>query len=119
MSGLLYALVAALAPPGLSFGVGRAVLRASRRRALQDWFAVAVLDTVAFPLLTGSWPGCAGSIASALVAAAAWWWDRHRRDPAKRSIGGRAKALRDALVRKVRQAAKPRPVPRPAPGGAR
>ena len=50
------------------------------------------------------------------------WW-RNRRNRKRRKVaallGAKSRALRDALVRKAREAAKPKPVLRPVPGGAR
>lgn len=45
-------------------------------------------------------------------------WRKIRRRIAA-SLGAKSRALRDALVKRARQAARPRPVLRPAPGGAR
>jgi hypothetical protein len=49
----------------------------------------------------------------------AWiWWRRRRRDRAPRSYGAKTRALLAAVVAKLRETLKPRPVLRPAPGGA-
>lgn len=84
----------------------------------------------------------AGAIANALVAVAmaalhayplagffalaaalfAWaWWRKRKRKRRKRSpkaLGAKSRALIAALVRRAREAARPRPVLRPQPGGA-
>jgi hypothetical protein len=83
------------------------------------------------------WVGLVAAIATAAVFAAlghlgpalffagevisfAWWlWRNRKRDRAASLIGEKTRALRDALVRRAREAAKPRPVLRPQPGGVR
>lgn len=70
--------------------------------------------------LTGDWPEAVVSVA--LAAAVLWFWRwlrRKRKDRAPRALGDESRLLVAALVRKVRQVAKPRPVLRPAPGGVR
>lgn len=57
--------------------------------------------------------------AAYLTGALAFWWWRRRRDRMKAALGAKSRALRDALVRRAREAARPRPVLRPSPGGAR
>jgi hypothetical protein len=49
------------------------------------------------------------------------WWRGHRKDRRKAldAIGAKSRALRDALVRRAREAARPRPVLRPQRGGVR
>ena len=70
--------------------------------------------------IKGDWTDAAFSVALAIFILWFWWWLRRRRkDRAPLAIGAKTKAARDALVRKAREAAKPRPVLRPAPGGAR
>ena len=59
-----------------------------------------------------------GSAVSLAVAVALWWYRRRRRDPAARQFGAKSRALVAALVDRAREAAKPRRVLRPAPGGA-
>ena len=58
-----------------------------------------------------------------LTALNAWnWWDcrrKKRRKRAPRAYGAKSRALIAALTAKARAAAKPRPVLRPVPGGAR
>jgi hypothetical protein len=56
-----------------------------------------------------------GALISALVALAIWWWRRRKRRNVAALIGAKSRALRDAIVRKAREAARPRPVLRPAP----
>lgn len=66
--------------------------------------------------------GWAAPVHGVLAAANAWsWWHDRRSRRGKRAdglIGEKSRALLAALVRKAREAAKPRPVFRPAPGGA-
>lgn len=71
-------------------------------------------------LLRGQWEGV--EISGAAVVIIAWHiWRRHRRErkQAAELIGAKSRAIRDGLVRRMREVAKPGPVLRPSPGGAR
>lgn len=93
-----------------------ATLRGPRNLIL----GAALLSFAASALLAGDWPGVATRGTLAAVVLWDWWHTRRKRkDRAPLALGAKGKALRDALVRKAREAAKPRPVLRPAPGGAR
>ena len=71
-------------------------------------------------LMRAQWGSAAWSFALAMFFAWLAWkrWRRHRKRAAA-LLGAKSRALRDALVRKAREAAKPRPVLRPVPGAAR
>lgn len=61
-------------------------------------------------------------IALAQAGIGLWLWWRNRRKDRKRALaalGYKALVAKAALVRKAREAAKPRPVLRPVPGGVR
>lgn len=66
--------------------------------------------------VTGEWPGASGAAASAVLAVVLWWLSRRRRRRARGAAGAKAQALRDAMVRTLRD----RRVARPAlaPGRA-
>ena len=69
------------------------------------------------------WPGrdhpaAAVGAAQLVLGAVLWWRSRRRRRRAPRAYGAKSRALVAALVRKAREAARPRRVLRPAPGGA-
>lgn len=51
----------------------------------------------------------------------AWFWWRHRggQDRAAKLLGAKSRAIRDALVRRAREASHPAPLLRPSLGGAR
>ena len=69
-------------------------------------------------LIAGTSWYAAGEAIAAGIAAVLWWLSRRkRRDRARRWLGAKSKALRDAIVRKARELSVPRPVL--APGGAR
>lgn len=70
-------------------------------------------------ILDGSWPWSILSYATAVVLAWLWWRNRKRRKRVLDALGAKSRALRDALVRRTREAAQPRPVLRPVPGGVR
>jgi O-antigen/teichoic acid export membrane protein len=73
-----------------------------------------------FWLLRGN--AAAATITLLVAAANAWtwwyWWRRRKkRRRALALLGGKARALRDALVRRMRERTQPRPVLSPVPQG--
>lgn len=72
-------------------------------------------------LMAGVWWLAAFYGVFAALAAWGWWDDRRkrRRKHAARSLGYKARARIASLARKAREAARPRRVLRPVPGGAR
>jgi len=58
---------------------------------------------------------CAGSTVFAVIM---WWLSRRRKRRAPKLAGAKAKLLIAAMVARMRESLKPRPVLRPAPGGA-
>jgi hypothetical protein len=84
----------------------------------QNYVFVAALVTLLDLILLAWLPALLGALNLA-IALFLYWFNRRRRDKAKALLGAKSKALRDALVRKQRELARPRPVLRPAPGGAR
>ena len=101
-------LISALVPPGTYDRYLHMV---------RNWTLNAAFLTVA-GLATGLWLPAAGSAASAAIGAWLWWRRRKRRDRAAGVIGAKSRALRDAIVAKLREVARPRPVLRPVPGAA-
>jgi uncharacterized membrane protein YfcA len=75
------------------------------------------LGVLAVSLIGRHWLTAAFAAASLLVALAVWWWKRKDRKRAASLVGAKSRALRDALVRRAREVARPRPVLKPAPGG--
>lgn len=66
-------------------------------------------------LTAGAWPR---AIVYAVICCgiAAWlWWRRKKRRSVAAMLGAKSRALRDAIVRRAREAARPRPVLRPVP----
>jgi hypothetical protein len=106
-------------PPAFAFGwpaVRRALF--GRGLPLGPAWACAGLGVV-LSLSSGPWPGTV--IGAAQVAIGVWLWRRGRRGGkrAPRAYGAKSRALVAALVAKARDAARPRPALRPAPGAAR
>jgi hypothetical protein len=68
----------------------------------------------------GDWVGGVNAFL-AVTSGLCWWFNRRnrKRRRALAALGDKSRALRDALVRKAREAARPRPALRPVPGGAR
>lgn len=91
-------------------------------RYLLFWGCLALGEALdaAFLALSGAWPPAAIYAAVALLAAWQWWrhWRRRRRDRARASLGAKSRALRDALVRRMRESLAPRPGPVPVPSRA-
>ena len=87
-------------------------------RFYEAWAAGALAGVLSFGAARDLVP-LAISVLHLTLAAFLWWLSRRRRDRAPRSYGAKSGALLAALVRKAREAGKPRPVLRPAPGGAR
>lgn len=94
---------------------------AARRPEFGYWWyglwAIICAGLVVVNALAGSWGWAAWM--TVCTAANAWsWWNcrrKRRKRKAMAAIGAKSRALRDALVRKVRDTARPRPVLRPAP----
>lgn len=88
------------------------------------WYGALTILSVAVSALemaAGEW-GWGLWTAVCAVANGVMWWNsrnRRRRKRAAALIGAKSRAVRDALVRKVRERATPRRVLRPVPGGAR
>jgi hypothetical protein len=88
------------------------------------WFGVWAVASVVISAISAAerdW-GWAAFLAAAAVINAWSWWDcrrRKRRKRAPRAYGAKSRALIAAIVAKARAAAKPRPVLRPIPAGAR
>ena len=90
-----------------------------REIVVSGWVPVAIILTE-FWAVREIWSLVIGGAASAVIGAAVWWWRRKKRRSVTALLGAKAKALRDALVRRAREATpKPRRVLRPVPGGAR
>jgi hypothetical protein len=92
-------------------------LRYGRRLTLADVIGDALI--AAGNILAGNW--VVGVAMAAWTAWMAWglWRRRKRRKRAARELGYKARALLAELCRKARESARPRPVLRPVPGGAR
>lgn len=84
-------------------------------------FRLGWVITAAAGVVVGCWPWspdwnwAAGSGISLIAGLAFWWWRRKKRRKAAALVGAKSRALRDAIVRKAREVARPRPVLRPVP----
>ena len=83
------------------------------------WCTSATGGMIGSALPPAAWTISAGDGVSLVLAAVLWWLSRRRRRRAPKLAGAKSKALLAAVVAKMRETAKPRPVFRPAPGGAR
>ena len=91
----------------------------SRRTWFYLMWASSAGVTAVIGLAAGQWLGAGIATVSLAVALILWWLSRRRRKRAPRAYGAKSAALVADLVRRAREAARPRPVLRPAPGGAR
>jgi hypothetical protein len=93
------------------------LIPALRREFLTGWVGGCVCGGASAVII--SWrPYAIGAAISLAVALAVWWHRRKKRRRGAALLGAKSKALRDALVRRVRQSGRPRPVLIPVPGGA-
>lgn|GEM_PF-2361773 len=93
-------------------------------RGYEYWWGLVTVSNAcacALDAADGSWPWAAWDALTVVLAAKFWHDERRKRKrrSALTAIGAKSKALHDALVRRAREAAQPRPVLRPLPGGAR
>jgi hypothetical protein len=65
-----------------------------------------------------NWPSVVISVGYIAAAVVIWHRRNRRRRRTAALIGAKSRALRDAMVRRVRETAQPRPVLRPVPQGA-
>jgi len=94
--------------------------RQDRMRLTGMNWMIASLGVVLVDCADGYWLAAACAGLNVAIGAAVWWWRRKKRRSVTALLGAKAKALRDALVRRAREATpKPRRVLRPVPGGAR
>lgn len=103
-------------PPALGYGLSR-VLPGTTFYWL--WCTSAIGGAIGSALPPAAWPQSASNGVSLIVAAVLWWLSRRRRKRAPKAMGAKSRALLAAVVAKMRQSLKPRPVFKPAPGGAR
>lgn len=92
---------------------------AVRQCAYRGWFLAGAINTVT-SLAARDMAGAA--VSAAHFAFGLWlWWRGRPKDPrsALGMAGYKARAILAELARKAREAARPRPVLRPVPGGAR
>ena len=108
-----------IGPPLSSAGWGLILRQRVPSGAFFAGWCTASGGLVVVSLLTWQWGMAACAGISTAVAAGAWYWWRRRRDRAPKLSGAKGRALLATLVRRAREAAQPRPVLRPAPGGAR
>jgi hypothetical protein len=91
------------------------LLRWRPHRFISGWIAAAIGGCIA-GLVGRDWRWLTGSAISLAIALVLWWW-RKNRDQVKALAGNKAKAIREAMVRKQRQATRRRPVLLPQGGG--
>jgi hypothetical protein len=111
----------AVAIPPFTATVWRAAYRITRMAKVSfwgDWMASAAVLSVLF-MWQDEWLAAAVAGANLVVGAVFWWLSRRRRKRAPKLAGAKSKARLAALVRRSREASKPRPVLRPVPGSAR
>ena len=111
-------LCATVLPPFCSFAWGKVwLLRHRSWNFYGGWMSSAIGGAIGWAL-SGSWGLVALDAANALLAVFLWWLSRRRKRRAPRAYGVKTKLLIAAMVARMREALKPRPALRPAPGGA-
>jgi hypothetical protein len=113
---ILNLLYVTVLPPLVSAGWMQ-VFRMYRRRPWNfyaGWISSALPGGFIF-LIFGPRAWAAGSAANISLAAFLWWLSRRRRKRAPRSYGAKSRALIAAMVARMRESLRPRPVLRPAP----
>lgn len=109
---------AVLWPPAWAFIWSRVACRIWRLdgfdRVAWPWFAAGICNVLS-EVLGGEWLLVAISAVQVVIAVTLWIRRRKKRDPVAKLIGAKARARRDALVRRAREVARPRPVLKPAP----
>jgi hypothetical protein len=128
VSGVLAIVLIAVAAPVLAAAGLLLYLRARAvgdiRLELRSWpfvIAACAADVVGYWLI-GFTAGAAVSAVIGLAGVWLWWdsWRKNRRRKRAPGLAGyKARAAIASLVRRSREAARPRPVLRPVPGGAR
>jgi len=113
-------LIGLLLPPGGSATLGLIL----RQRVPSGTFFASWCTGAGFPMVANigghNWGMASCEGASLAAGIAAWlWWRHRRRNRAPKTYGAKTKAIIAAMVRRAREAAQPRPVLRPVPGGAR
>lgn len=107
------------------FVTGLVMIRVSAHNPLIGviWFGANSLvccAIAAWSVVTAGWPEAAWM--TFLAALNAWFaygcWKRHKRKRTAALAGAKSRARIAVLVRKAREAARPRPVLRPVPGGS-
>ena len=89
-----------------------------RGRTYVMWGYAAAWD-IGIGLIAALWLPVIVSAANLILAAWLYWRHGRRKDRAPRAYGAKSRALLAAIVRRAREAAKPRPVLRPVPQGIR
>jgi uncharacterized membrane protein YccC len=91
------------------------MMPAISQRTRSAIFAGAFVIFLIGDVLTRQWADVAIDVAVIAVNVWTWWKGGGWRRKAAKLLGQKSKALRDALVRRAREVAKPRPVRRPVP----
>ena len=104
-------------PPAVAYVLTRTIW--PRSAFYRTWFTSAIGGMIGTALPPTTPDLVAANGASLIIAAVLWWLSRRRRKRAPKLAGAKSRALLAAVVRTMRERSKPRPVFRPAPGGAR
>ena len=88
-----------------------------RSRLYEGWACAGAGGVLSFGLGHQPVPAAISAL-QLLLAVFLWWLSRRRRKRAPKAMGAKSRALLAAVVAKMRERTRPRPVLRPAPGGA-
>jgi len=95
----------------------RCIIRREPTGSFWGQWVSAAAWTVGTQAFISGW-GTAVAAVNLVFGAVMWWLSRRRRKRAPRAYGAKSRALLAAVVAKMREAAKPRPVFKPVPGRA-
>jgi hypothetical protein len=88
-----------------------------RNAIFRTWAICGIVMGVTYFCFT-MWMDGGTALGSGLVGAFLWWWRKRKRRNVLAMLGAKSRALRDALVKRARQATRPSPVLRPSLRGA-
>lgn len=114
MSFTFFAALWAAGWPPLWVAFGRIVFRVAQWELL--WAVIGAIGAILLLLSGLPWASVAAAVNCA-IGLFLYWWNRRRRGRVRAWAGEKWRHLRDALVRRQREAVRPRPVLRPVPQG--
>lgn len=104
---IMNAVTVTVVPPAASAFWGQFFFGNWRRGLYLGWIYGAMLEAIAYAI-EGAWVWSLVCYGNAALALFLWWLSRRRRKRAPRHYGAKSKAMLAALVRRAREAVRPR-----------